>query len=406
MFKKSLLPTYIIYFLDNFSFASLFPLFSTLILSNDSVLLPDRYDLMMRNMLFGALSGAFPLGAFFGAPLIGNAADFLGRKKGFFIALAGLIIGNLLTALALFVGSYFFLVFSRFFTGLFSTTLTLCHATVADLCPLHTQRVKHFGVLAAISGLSWIIALILGSSIAISPFNPMTPFLLSAGLASLNLIIVAYFYTDTAPQNEDPFKAPQTYDQVMNTFHSSNIRKLTGTLLLFSIGWLLTLQWFSGFSIEKFHIQPHQLIDTLLLIGGSWIIGSTLFNCLLVKKLRLPLIPFFGLLLLVVLLGLTRFVHQYTPFTLINILAAALAAIILSNLLNLFSISAPADSQGKILGIGQSVIAAAQFLVPMIGGMFLFGGFSHFYLFVSAIILCAFFFFWRDLNLLNNQKRN
>src|SRR6266404_4833955 len=105
MKKNSLIPIYLIYFLDNFGFASLFPLFSAIMLSNESILLPEKYNLMMRNMLFGALSGAFPLGAFFGAPLIGNAADFLGRKKAFCITLLGIILGNLLTVGSLLTAS-------------------------------------------------------------------------------------------------------------------------------------------------------------------------------------------------------------------------------------------------------------------------------------------------------------
>jgi MFS family permease len=406
MLKKSLIPIYIIYFLDNFSFASLFPLFSTLILSNESILFPEKYDLMMRNMLFGALSGAFPLGAFLGAPLIGNAADTWGRKKVFFLILTGIMIGNLLTVGALFIGSYFFLVLSRLFTGLFSANLTLCHSVVSDLTPSATQRAKHFGVLAACSGASWLVALGFGSLSNHAQFSPTTPFLFSGCLAALNLIIVAYFTKETAPESKDPLKFSLAYDRVMYTFHSSNIRKLTGSLFLFSAGWLLTLQWFSGVSAEKFHIDTPQLIHALAILGGCWILGSTLLNRGLIRTLRLPLIPLCSLLALALFLGAAGFLNSYPLFTLANVLAASLASLTLCNLLTLFSTSAPAQAQGKILGIAQSTIAAAQFIVPMAGGLFLIGGFLTFYISLSLIILCAGFLFWKDLNLLNNQKKH
>ncbi|MBY0530292.1 MAG: MFS transporter [Rhabdochlamydiaceae bacterium] len=406
MRTNSRLPIYLIYFLDNFGFAIVFPLFSTFILSSESFLLPPKYNMMMRNILYGTLSGAFPLGMFFGAPLLGNASDFWGRKRVFTITLCGICLGNLLTALSLFIGSYYFLLTSRLITGFFSGNLTLCHAALSDLSPTPKIRAKNFGMLTAIGGSSWIIAILLGKWATSAPysFNPSLPFLISAAVAIFNLMLMSFLYQETSPGHTESFNFKKGFNSALHTLRSSKIRRLVCVLLFFSIGWLITLQWFGGFSIESFHTNHTQLINIFLSIALCWILAASLLNRFIVNRVSLAKIPFYALLLFALLLPFFGITGNYYTFCLLNILSISASALILCNLLNLFSISAPAIAQGRILGLTQAVIAGAQFLAPQFGTFFLLGGQIRFYLYTSFLILLAFIFLWSEMNLLKKQK--
>ena len=93
-------------------------------------------------------------------------------------------IGYTLTAGSIMSHSLTFLFISRFLTGLFAGNLTLCLATVADLSRDELSRTKNFGQIAAIGGLSFIIAIAFGgilSDATISRhFSPSLPFWITA----------------------------------------------------------------------------------------------------------------------------------------------------------------------------------------------------------------------------------
>jgi MFS family permease len=362
--------------------------------------------MMMRNILYGTLSGAFPLGMFFGAPLLGNASDFWGRKRVFTITLCGICFGNLLTALSLFVGSYYFLLASRLVTGFFSGNLTLCHAAMSDLSPTPKIRAKNFGMLTAVGGLSWIIAILLGkwATSARYSFNPSFPFLISAGVSIFNLMLMSFLYQETSPSHTESFDFKKGFNSAMHTLRSSKIRRLVCVLLLFSTGWLITLQWFGGFSIESFHVNHAKLISVFLGIALSWILTSALLNRFFVNRFSLAKIPFYALLLFGLLLPLFGITDSYLTFSLLNVFCMSASALTLCNLFNLFSISAPPIAQGRVLGLTQAIIAGAQFLAPQFGTFFLLGGSMLFYLYTSLLVLLAFVFLWSEMNLLKKQK--
>ncbi len=410
MRKTSLFPVFFVYFLDNFSFAIVFPLFSSLILTSYYSFLPEGLTMIQRNILLGILSAAFPLGLFLGAPLIGNFADYKGRKKAFFITISGLIVGSLLTASSLHLKSFYFLLAARAFTGFFSGNLTLCLATVSDLSPTAKIRAKNFGLLTALGGISWLLAMIVGGEMSnparSSYFNPTLPFLISAIVAFFNLIILAIFFKEPL-RNLDhaKFTLTEGFVNITHAFRTVSHRSLYLILLLFAVGWLIIMQWFAGYSLQRFHVNREQLVVSLLIVGLCWSLSSSLLNEYLVDRFALPKIPFTGLFFLCILLLFGNHFEAFSAFTAINGLAAAVASIIMSNLLNLISLSAGQRIQGKILGISQSVLALAQFLSPMTGALVLLGQTAHFYHSAAFIIFIAFLLFWKKFKTFKPQVK-
>lgn len=408
MRKTSLVPVFFVYFLDNFSFAIVFPLFSSLILTSYYSFLPEAMSMTQRNILLGILSAAFPFGLFFGAPLIGNFADCKGRKKAFFITISGLIIGSLLTALSISIKAFYFLLFARAFTGFFSGNLTLCLATVTDLSPSAKTRAKNFGLLTALGGLSWLFAMVVGGELS-NParstyFNPTLPFLIAAAVAFLNLIVLALFFKEPmSHRDHTQFTLVQGFHNISHAFRTVSHRSLYLILLLFSVGWLIIMQWFAGYSIQRFHVNREQLVVSLLIVGLCWSLSSSLLNEYLVDRFSLPKIPFTGLFALCILLLFGNRFQAFSAFTAINGLAAAVASLIMSNLLNLISLSANRRIQGKIMGMSQSVLALSQFLSPMTGALVLLGQTAHFYNSAAFIIFVAFILFWKKFKTFKPQ---
>ena len=80
-------PLCLVLFIDGIGLGLLFPIFSVLFLNHDSALLPYDYSDHHRTFLFGLACGIFMICWFFGASIVGDLSDALGRKKSLFICL-------------------------------------------------------------------------------------------------------------------------------------------------------------------------------------------------------------------------------------------------------------------------------------------------------------------------------
>ena len=84
--KYSILPLFLISFMDMIGIGIIIPLFGPIFLDASISILPDSYSYTARTVLLGLLIAAYPFAQFFGAPLLGAWSDRHGRKKLLMIA--------------------------------------------------------------------------------------------------------------------------------------------------------------------------------------------------------------------------------------------------------------------------------------------------------------------------------
>ena len=78
---QQLLPLYMIIFVSFLGYAMTVALFVPMMLNKSSIFLPVSAPIAYRTMLDGFLVAVYPLGQFFGSPVLGSLADRYGRKK-------------------------------------------------------------------------------------------------------------------------------------------------------------------------------------------------------------------------------------------------------------------------------------------------------------------------------------
>jgi len=375
MRKSHLFPIFLVYFLDNISFAVVFPLFSTLILTAQFNIVPFSEDLSIRTAMLGALNASFPLALLIGAPIMGDLSDHFGRKKTFLITVAATTLGNLVTGIAIYSQNYLLLIVSRFFCGFFSGNLTLCFAAISDLSPNAKIRAKNFGNLTAvggvgwitaIGGLSWILAMIGGGNLSLR--SPSLPFWIVSAIGLFNLIILYILFPETHPVRQRlNFRLSPIFNQIIDAFRTHHLRPLFLVQFFFIFGWLFIFQWFAGYSTAHYG-QPRNVTSiSLTLIGLCWIFGAAVLNRYLVRYIPLKKIPLYGLILLTLLLLATSYFPRYSILIALDCLTALIVSFTSANLFNLISLTARESIQGKVMGLGQSVITAAQFAAPLVG---------------------------------------
>ena len=134
---------------------------------------------------FGAVSLAFGVANFFGAPILGALSDRYGRRPVLLIGFSGLALSFFVTALAT---ALWMLILVRLFSGALMANAAVANAYVADITP-PADRARRFGLLGAMFGLGFILGPVLGG--LLGNIDLHLPFFVAGGLALLNL---AYGY--------------------------------------------------------------------------------------------------------------------------------------------------------------------------------------------------------------------
>ena len=134
---------------------------------------------------FGAVSLAFGVANFFGAPILGALSDRYGRRPVLLIGFCGLASSFFVTALAT---ALWMLILVRLFSGALMANAAVANAYVADITP-PADRARRFGLLGAMFGLGFILGPVLGG--LLGNIDLHLPFFAAGGLALLNL---AYGY--------------------------------------------------------------------------------------------------------------------------------------------------------------------------------------------------------------------
>lgn len=134
---------------------------------------------------FGAVSLAFGVANFFGAPILGALSDRYGRRPVLLIGFSGLAVSFFVTALAT---ALWMLILVRLFSGALMANAAVANAYVADITP-PADRARRFGLLGAMFGLGFILGPVLGG--LLGNIDLHLPFFAAGGLALLNL---AYGY--------------------------------------------------------------------------------------------------------------------------------------------------------------------------------------------------------------------
>lgn len=218
---------------------------------------------------------------------------------------------------------------------------------------------------------------------------------MTAVLSLLSLIGIAAWFRESHVTGEKlKINLLQGFKNITGTFHIKELRVLYLMYLLWILGWGLAFQWFSPFSLEHFKVKTLQVTWGQFVFGFTWMIGGYFLNNFLTKHFHARPIVVVGTGLTTLgLIGMS-ISPTFFIFAAVMTLTCLPAAFSWPNTLNLISMSAPEDIQGKIMGISQSSMSVGFIIATIMGAIFGGGGrmvflypASAFALFLSFLLL-------------------
>jgi DHA1 family tetracycline resistance protein-like MFS transporter len=298
----------------------------------------------------GAILTAYSAAQLVGASILGRLSDRIGRRPVLLMSLAGSAASLFLSGLA---HSLWPLLLARALAGLFGGSIAAAQAYVADVT-LPEERAKYMGLLGASIGLGFVF----GAAAFVA-----------AGIAALNLALAFERLEETrdpARRAEAPSRV--AWSHMKDALHHPSLRRFLAATFLVTLAFVAMEATFALLGEARFGLNAARLGLVFTYVGVVMVVvqGGALGR--LVSRYGEKALAVTGACLLAASLGALPFVPS---------LAAALGALgVLSvgqgltnpTLSTLVSRASSADEQGGVLGLGQSLAAAARAVGPIAAG--------------------------------------
>ncbi|MCX7888329.1 MAG: TCR/Tet family MFS transporter [Rhodobacteraceae bacterium] len=163
-------------FLDMVGFGLIMPVLPRLI---EEV---GHLSLAEASIVGGWMFAVFSIGQFAFSPLVGNLSDRFGRRPLLLLAVFGLFVDYMFSALA---PSLLWLFVGRAVAGICGSSYVIANAYIADVTPPE-GRARAYGLMGAAFGLGFVLGPAIGG--LLGEFGPRVPFYAAAGISFLNFV--------------------------------------------------------------------------------------------------------------------------------------------------------------------------------------------------------------------------
>jgi DHA1 family tetracycline resistance protein-like MFS transporter len=352
-------------FFDWASLGLIYPIFASTIFEHDSIFLLTSSD-TIRNVGFGLLMAAGPVGQFFFSPVLGMISDQIGRRSVLLVSYVIILIGSALSIFSVWDKAFALLLLARFITGIGGGNLSVINSAIADIS--HAKdKAKHYAYIAMASGIGFSIGPFIGGVLSKSGFT--VPFALSGCCSLATLIVFTLFLPETYSGKHLSFRIRTLFDNFRFTSFR-NVRVLFAAFFIFFFGWsfywgFVPVLWIKNYGLGADKIGQFYTYGSIF-----YVLSSGLFIQPMIRKfsghLLLPMAwIFLGCNFLLLLRANVNAYWVFIP------LQQFLISMIYPLGTALVSNATPEKQQGKVLGAFQSLQAFAFALTPFVSGILL-----------------------------------
>jgi len=358
-----------------------------------------------RPALITVLGACYSLMQFLFMPFWGRVSDRIGRRPVILLSVAVSCIGFLGFGLA---SSLWMLFAARLLSGFGNANIAAAQAVIADTTTPE-NRAKGMGVIGAAFGLGFIIGPAIGGTLGQISLN--TPAFVSAGLAAINWVLAYFLLPETRKIGGAQHRSHLSFAGLREVRGQSNVGRLLTLSLLITAAFAL-MEQVLGLYFERIWV-PTATTPMLALAGHKHAAMLTTYAMVVVGVTMTivqggligPMARRFGedrlvragtLLMVAGLLGVPAAGASGSfGFELpVMVLLALGSGLTTPSITSLLSRSSGADTQGSVLGMGQSLSSLGRVLGPLTAGTLFELGIKLPFLIGAALMAVAVWLAW------------
>ncbi len=369
---KVILPLSFVIIIDLIGLTIVFPIFSEIFSDHSPVFFSMQDSMIKKDLYFSLAITIYPLMTLFGAPLLGDMSDSIGRKKVLLICLSGSFSGLLLSGIAIQLHAFWLLLVGRAIAGFTAGSQQTAQAAIIDVSEKkNTTKNMALIILSITVGMS--IGPILGGVLVdhklVHFFNNTTPFWVASLLSLINIAWLVFNFKETYQAEPKKLSLLRGIKSLPVGFKQEKLRALSCYFLLTQLGWIMYYQVISFFLSKQFSYNALQsgffmmYIALLLCFALSYVVK-------MVEK-YISLSTFFKLSTLFVVVSYLIMALGYKNLAimwLFSIPVALTIPVLYTYCLTLFSSAVDEQSQGWIMGYTGSINSLTMVIAAGLSG--------------------------------------
>lgn len=369
----------LVLFLDGLGQGIIYPVLANALGSSHVHVLVAHASTYERNILYGTSMAVFFFCWFFGAVLLGDMSDGIGRKKALVIVLVGMALGNLLSALAFIVHSITLVFLGRIVVGFTAGSQAIAQAAIVDIGD-PSQQARNTGLILAGVIIGLVVGPVLGGVLSnpqfVSWFSDATPLYFTALLAVLNILLLLFLFQETFEVKHKPnIRLTRAITAYLEGLKHKEIRPLVGTFAMVQFGWTTFYLGMPLYVIQIAHQTRNGVSLYMAVLGIGLSLGAMVF-CNWCEKLFASnkWVTFWGYNLMLFGVLLTLLVANWYVKLAGGFVAALACAVAYVFMIKVMSAHASKDKQGWVMGLQNSTMVLATGCSSLVIGLTSAGG--------------------------------
>jgi MFS family permease len=370
---SALLPLYAVIFVGFAGYSLMITVFTPMLLRSDSPLIAAGDPMSRRTIILGILLCLYPLGQFFGSPIMGSLSDRFGRKPILLISLACTTACYALIAFSLSIGSMPLLAIGSLLAGLAEANIVTAQSAIADVCP-PAARNRFFGYIYMSVSAAYIIGPLVGGKLAdpniVSWFNYATPFWTVFFLLVLITATTAIFFRETHfPGPGHALSFTKSFSNLGDVFTNGPRRFLYWLNFLFYLAIFGFFRCYPMYLVDEFHLGVSRVSEFVAWVGLPIVLANLWFTGFVSARFAIKTITVWSGFLTGVFMLMVVLPRQVNALWITLFLTSASLALVLPSCATLLSNSSGQDDQGRVMGNNQALQVGAEALSGIVGGL-------------------------------------
>jgi MFS family permease len=368
-----ILPLYIVIFIGFVGYSLMITILTPMILGDTGGILKSFPFETARTIVLGIVLALYPLGQFFGSPVIGALSDGFGRRPVLLVSLVATIVLYAVSAIALSIKSLPIFMTASFLAGISEANVVIAQSAIADVTP-GSGRTRFFAYITLSASGAFLIGPILGGKLAdpsiVSWFSYSTPYWFVTVMLALTWLLIYLAFRETRPPvTGTKVKYAEALTNLLTVFSSGRLRIIYLVNFLIYIAIFGFFRAFPMYIVESFGMGVSKVSNYIawnavpVVIGSLWIAGY-LAKRYTAYRITIYSSVLFGVSMIAVVIPGAEWMLWVTLFTPGLALSVALPACA-----SMLSQKAGAEQQGHVLGNNLSLEVAAEVLSGVAAGV-------------------------------------